>query len=150
MIRVYKAHTNVGINNRGTALLTREPITLTNITRLPSGRGMAACYRGAWIVNIYVPSGTSRRQEREDFCNVELTYLLPSIHPTMIIVGDFKCVLPQTHCTGNINYSKALDRMVRGFDLTDVWERITPRAIYIRIIPHMARDIWTAYISHQT
>jgi len=67
MIRGYKAHTNRGIYNRGTAMPTREPITLTDITRLPSGRGMAACYRGMWIVNIYAPSGTSRRQEREDF-----------------------------------------------------------------------------------
>jgi exonuclease III len=42
MIWGYKAHTNIGINNRGTAMLTRELITLTNITRLPTGRSMAA------------------------------------------------------------------------------------------------------------
>jgi hypothetical protein len=43
MIRGYKAHTYIGINNRGTAMLTRELITLSNITRLPSGRGMVVC-----------------------------------------------------------------------------------------------------------
>jgi hypothetical protein len=43
--------------------------------------------------------------------------------------GDFNCVLSQTDCTGNINYSKALERVVRDFDLTDVWET-TPQ-IYI-------------------
>jgi hypothetical protein len=81
---------------------------------------------------------------------VELMYLLRSIPPTMVIRGDFNCVLSQTDCTGNINYSKALDRMVRGFDLIDVWETIPPPELYIRIIPHMAWHIWTACISHQT
>jgi endonuclease/exonuclease/phosphatase family metal-dependent hydrolase len=134
MIRGYKAHTNIGINNRGTAMLTRETKTLTNITRLPSGRGMADCYRGVLITNINAPSGSSRRQERENFYNVELTYLLRSIPPTMIIGGDFNSVPSQTDCTGNINYRKALDRMVRGLDLTYVWET-TPPELYTRIIP---------------
>jgi exonuclease III len=37
IIRGYNAQTNGGIHNRGTAMLTREQITLTNTTRLPSG-----------------------------------------------------------------------------------------------------------------
>ena len=52
LIRGYNAYTNVGINKRGTALLTREKIQLTNILRLPSGREMVKFYRGVWIVNI--------------------------------------------------------------------------------------------------
>lgn len=72
MIRGYTAHLNVGTNKRGTAILTREQISLTNITRLPSGRGMAASYQGIWLVNLYAPSGTANRQEREDFYNAEL------------------------------------------------------------------------------
>ena len=71
-IRGYKTHFNIGINKRGTAMLRKEQISLTNITRLPSGRGMAACYQGIWLVNIYAPFGTANRQEREDFYNVEL------------------------------------------------------------------------------
>jgi len=62
MIRGYKAHLNVGIHKRGTAILTTEQIPLTNITRLPSGRGMAACYRGVWFVNLHAPSGTANIQ----------------------------------------------------------------------------------------
>jgi exonuclease III len=147
MIRGYKAHTNIGINNRGTAMLTRGSITPTNIMGLLSGRGMAACYRGVWIVNIYTPSGSSRRQERENFYKVELTYLLWSIPPTMIIGGDFNCVLSQTDRTGNMNYSTALDRMVRGLDLTDVWETISTRAIYTHYTPHGAARLDRMYVS---
>jgi exonuclease III len=67
MIRGYKAHTNIGIYNRGTAMLTREPIILTNITSLPSGRGMAACYRVVWIVNIYAPPGHHAGRKEKTF-----------------------------------------------------------------------------------
>ena len=72
MIRGYTAHLNVGTNKRVTVILTRELISLTNITRLPSGRGMAASYQGKWLVNLYAPSDTANRQEREDFYNAEL------------------------------------------------------------------------------
>jgi len=103
MIRGYTAHLNIGINKRGTAILTREQISLTNITRLPSERGMAASYQGVWFVNLYAPSGTANRQERKDFYNVELVYLMRSLPPTKIVGGDFNCVLSQADCTGNMN-----------------------------------------------
>jgi len=54
---------------------------------------MAACYQGIWLVNLYAPSSTANRQEREHFYNVELVYLLKSLPPTMIVGGDFDCVL---------------------------------------------------------
>jgi hypothetical protein len=52
LIRGYTAHLNVGTNKRGTAILTREQTTLTNIMRLPSCRGMAASYQEIWLVNL--------------------------------------------------------------------------------------------------
>jgi exonuclease III len=67
MMTGYNAYTNVGINKRGTAMLTKETIKLTKITRLPSGRGMAAYCRGVWIVNAYGPSGSSYRHQRDIF-----------------------------------------------------------------------------------
>jgi exonuclease III len=64
-LRGYAAHTNVGTNGRGTAVITREHYTLNNIVRLPSGKGMAAEFQGLWLVNVYTPSGAERAQERE-------------------------------------------------------------------------------------
>jgi len=46
---------------------------------------MAASYQGIWLVNLYAPSGTANRQEREDFNNAELVYLLRTLPPTMIV-----------------------------------------------------------------
>ena len=71
----YKTYNNVGTAMRGTALVTREEIAITNITNLPSGRGIAAEFRGIWMINIYAPSGAARKKERE-FFNSERAYLL--------------------------------------------------------------------------
>ena len=46
MVPGYTAHINVGTQQRGTAILTREQIVLRNVTTLPSGRGIAASYKG--------------------------------------------------------------------------------------------------------
>jgi hypothetical protein len=41
LIGGYIAYTNVGINKRGSPMLTRQTIKLTDTTRFPSGRGIA-------------------------------------------------------------------------------------------------------------
>jgi len=63
-------------------MVTRNEIMITNIKRLPPGRGIAAEYGGICLVNVYVPSGTSKWQARERLYKNELPYFLrasPSI-----------------------------------------------------------------------
>ena len=59
---------------------------------------------------------------------------------TTIIGGDFNCVLSQADCTGNMNYTKALDNLVRGLEVTDVWETILPEP-YTHYTPHGAERL---------
>jgi len=59
-LRGYVAQTNVAINGRGTAIVTRENILLTNVVGIPSGRGIAAELQGVWLVNIYAPLGAEK------------------------------------------------------------------------------------------
>jgi len=77
---------------RGTAIVTRDGITLYNITKLPSGHAITAELRGIWLINIYAPSSAARRQERGKNYN-EMTYLLRKALAHMILGGDFNCVL---------------------------------------------------------
>ena len=49
-LRRYNAYVNVGTENRGTAILTKEGLSFTDITRLPSGRGIVVCYEGLRII----------------------------------------------------------------------------------------------------
>jgi exonuclease III len=58
---------NIGTEHSGTAIITKENITLTDIQRLPSGRGIAARWRDLYITNVYAPSGTGKKRERDEF-----------------------------------------------------------------------------------
>jgi exonuclease III len=57
------AYVNVDTENRGTAILAKEGLPLTNTTRLPSGRGIAVSFEDIEIINIYAPSGAEKRRE---------------------------------------------------------------------------------------
>jgi hypothetical protein len=50
-IQHYKSYLNTGTDQRGTAMLTKNGITKTNVKRLPSGRGIAALFQRTWIIN---------------------------------------------------------------------------------------------------
>jgi exonuclease III len=71
----YESHYNIGTSKTGTAIVARGGIRLENI-RLPPGRAIGAGFRDTWIINIYAPSGTAKRHEREHFYSTELAYLL--------------------------------------------------------------------------
>ena len=95
---------------------------------------------------IYAPSASSNGQGRESFYNVELAYLLWSLPPTMIM-GDINCVLKNTGCTGIINFSKALKKIVRCFSLVDMPESAPPRAVYTHYTPHGAARLEGIYVT---
>jgi len=48
----------------GTAILVKDGLTLSNIQRLPSRRGVLATYISIRIINKYEPSGAERKTER--------------------------------------------------------------------------------------
>ena len=129
-LRGYEAHINIGTNGRGMAIVAREGIPLRNVARIPSGRGIAAELQGVGIVNIFAPSGAEKKQEREVFFNIELPHLLATIPTKMILGGDFNCVLSKSDCTGHYNYSRALNALVSGYALIDMWEANPERGIY--------------------
>lgn len=43
---------------------------------IPSGRAMVAKFQEVWVINVYAPSGTAMKQERERFYNSEVPYIL--------------------------------------------------------------------------
>jgi exonuclease III len=119
MIDRYTAHMNIGTDGRGTAILVKEGITLTDIQRIPSGRGIVATLNGIRLVRICAPSGSEKKREREAFYNGDVTSLIPPSSTEIILAGDFNCLLSTTDSTGLRNYSKALARLVKRLDLRD-------------------------------
>jgi exonuclease III len=131
----YRAHVNTDTNQRGAAIITRDTMRLDSLEMLPSGRGIAAWYAYVYCVNIYAPSGTSRRSEREAFFNTEIPCLLHMIPQNFSLGGDFNCFLTSLDSTGALNFSPALENLVRSLSIIDSWH------------PASARQIFTYYAS---
>jgi exonuclease III len=112
------------------ALVMREGIHVKEIKRLLTGKGLTAKIENTWIINIYAPSDTGRKAEREQFYNTGITHILPPTHTEMILAGDFNCTLAQIDCTGTPNNSAALNKLIKGLGLTDAWNPQTTREGY--------------------
>jgi hypothetical protein len=112
-IRGYAEYNNIRTNKRATAILVRENMTHTNIMSIPSGRGMTAELQGMWLVISTPP--LERRDGKKEKISSKSTfpYLLRAMPTTMILGGDFNCVLSKTDCKGHLNYIRALNPIVK-------------------------------------
>jgi len=104
----YAALVNESTDKRGTAILLKERISLSNIKQLPFGRGIAGLFKDTWLMNIYAPCGAEKKQERKTFFTHDLAYLLPTNSRDILIASHFNCFMSPLDCTGTPNLSKAL------------------------------------------
>ena len=65
----------------------------------------------------------------------------------MIVGGDFKCVITKTDVTGNFNYSRALNELVKVFDLVDMWATAPKRGVYTHYTRHGVSRLDRIYVS---
>ena len=136
----YQSHVNIRTSERGTAILAKAELPLHRIERIPSGRGIVAYYDNICALNIYVPSGSWSRKEREEFFQYSLMALLPHVSTEMILAGDFKCVLSNSDCTGHRPISGALETLVQGVRLYDAWDQTSkyrPTRTSLHLVLHV-------------
>jgi hypothetical protein len=62
-----------------------------------------------------------------------------------MVKGDFNCIMTNVDCTGNINYSKSLEKIIRRLNQVDVWGTVPPRAVYTHYTPHGAARLDRIY-----
>ena len=84
-LRRYEAYLNIATTMRGTAIVPRSEIPLTNVTILPTGRAVAAESRGIKLIKLYAPSGTAKMNKRKRFYNTEHPLLLPAEYRKIIL-----------------------------------------------------------------
>jgi len=143
----YHSTINIGTTGRGTAILHKLNIQLLRIEGIPSGRGMAVYFYDTCIVNIYAPSGTAKRAEREDFFNSGILGLLPLSPTKLILAGDLNCVLNNNDCTGQRTCSRALERTINSLRLKDAWDTETNPHVFTHYMPTGAARIDRIYLS---
>jgi exonuclease III len=95
-------------------------------------------FNGTRIINVYAPSGTEKKTEREAFFNTDLIPLLPTTRTDLLFEGDFNCILHAADSTGHKQFSKGLATIVNGFGLHDVWEASPTQPGYTHYAPRTA------------
>lgn len=78
------------------------------------------------IINLYAPSGSQNKTERENFYTNTLAYHIRNLNNNIIIGGDFNCVLDKIDIKGEFNHSHALSTLVKDLHFTDIWRSKHP------------------------
>jgi exonuclease III len=120
---------------------------ITNVHKLPSGRATSAEYSEIRLVNVYAPSASARRNERETFFNTELPAFLYTSPSHTTIEGEFDCVLSQADTTGSFQPSRALSEIVTRLALVDTWTQNPLQPTYTHHHPTEATRIDRLYVS---
>ena len=97
--------------------------------------------------NIYAPLGAEKKFERETFYNTDLLSLLPATRSGLLLAGDFNCVMSQSDTTGQKNYSKTLEFLVRGLNLQGVWNETNMRHRFTHYVLKRAARLDRIYLS---
>ena len=88
VVKDYHIIDNIGTVGRGTAIITRKDLQMDGIKGIPWSKGLTAYYKNPCFINIYAPSGTNKRTEREAFFNQDVIDLLPQNPTEIIMAGD--------------------------------------------------------------
>uniref|UniRef100_A0A182PWT3 Endo/exonuclease/phosphatase domain-containing protein n=1 Tax=Anopheles epiroticus TaxID=199890 RepID=A0A182PWT3_9DIPT len=86
------------------------------------------------LCNIYAPSGSHRRTEREIFFNQTLPFYLQNARESVILAGDFNSVLNSKDATSGADISHALLCVVNSLGLCDSWEHLKGNAVEFSFI----------------
>jgi len=71
-----------------------------------------------------------------------------NVTPTTVIMGgDFNCVLAQADVTGRFNFSRTLNTLVTGYDLVDIWASPPERGVYTHYTRKGAARLDGIYVS---
>lgn len=121
----YNIVTNIDQSRRGTAIALKEYIRFSHVEKSLDGRLIALRVENTTLVNIYAPSGSAMRAERERFFNATIAFYLRHNTQHLLLAGDFNCVLRSCDSSG-YNNSPALQSTVQQLQLTDAWVKLNP------------------------
>ncbi|XP_055589819.1 uncharacterized protein LOC129742000 [Uranotaenia lowii] len=119
----YTVLCNVDHTRRGTAIALKDHIRFSHVERSLDSRLIYARVNKTTLCNVYAPSGSVHRAERERFFNYTIPYYLRHRTEHTILAGDFNSVIRPCDATG-INTSPALQTIIQQLQLQDLWVQL--------------------------
>ena len=110
-------------------------MSITIVHKIHSGRAMSAEFSGIRLINVYAPSGSAQRTEREAYFNTELPVFFYTASPDTILRGDFICALNTADTTGSFLPSRSLSKIVKHLALVDTCKQDPLRPTFTHNCP---------------
>lgn len=117
----YKYISNPGTNNRGTAIIYRSDFEVSDVLCDTEGRIISVDIANIRLINVYSPSGSQRKAERELFFAKDVPIHFSLSNKPVILIGDFNCTLRREDSIGSFNFCNNLNALVSNLNLKDVW-----------------------------
>ena len=117
----------------GTAIAWRKHLPVCDVSTLVLCRAQVATLGCYMLINIYAPSGSEKKHDRNVFFGQDIFEALTLHHEAAwVIGGDFNCVLGSVDVEGGVGYRHkfcpSLKDLVRTSSLSDVFRLKNPRA----------------------
>ena len=138
MLRVhsfgYKCEANIDVLNPhkpGTAVVRRDTLPSPQVQNIVERRLQSITMGSTTWLNLYAPSGSNHKTERDDLFSQELFQALATAGGGATLpwlVGDWNCVVEEGQTTANFRekLSKVLRDLVRAFKYTDGFSHLHP------------------------
>ena len=116
----------------GTAFAWRKTLPVSDVSTLVLCRAQVATLGKYMLLNIYAPSGSEKKHERNVFFGQDIFRALNlNLEATWVIGGDFNCVMKSEDIEGGVGFQQkfcpALKDVVRASSLCDVFRHKYPR-----------------------
>ena len=129
----YTCETNtdpVNSTRPGTAVIWRTSLPVIDTKVIVESRLQSLTIGDTTFINIYAPSGSNRRREREQLFATELFQTLATAGQTTLpwLAGDWNCLVEESQTTANFRdkRSPALSNLLRNYRYTDVFSHLHP------------------------
>ena len=119
---------NIGPRERGTGLLIRKTLDVSNVMLEPEGRLIRATINSMVFVIIYAPSGKVNREDRQIFFSRTLPAYAALIKEPVTIMGDFNAVdlASDRQQQSSARVDRGFVKVIKSLELTDVWRMLRP------------------------
>jgi hypothetical protein len=109
----YTAIYCIGTEQSGTAIFTRGSLSVTEMEKLRTGRGVPCHYRNTFFVNVFASSVNAYRRDCFHFVDTELLYLHWHAPQNCIVGGDFSCVLSPLDCASEFRSCRTPEDLLK-------------------------------------
>ena len=114
----------------GTAVIWKEGVPVAETRVIVEGRLQSITVGTVTFLNIYAPSGSAKRKEREQMFANELFQELATAGQAGLpwLAGDWNCLVQENQTTDNYHdkRSAALTDILQSFKYTDVYNHLHP------------------------